>query len=149
MTEIRDMTLEDIDRVMVIESRTFIAPWNKEQMLYEINENQFANMAVILVNNEVVGFYDYWHTFDSASIAQIAVDPLFQRQRLGSMLLEEIIKDCRAKKIRTITLEVRKNNEKAVKLYTKYGFNTVLTKEKYYSNGDDALYMTMEIDVNG
>ena len=146
MTEIRDMELNDIDRVMEIESKTFLAPWKKEEMLYEFNDNKFAQLAVICINNYVVGFFDYWVTFDSATIAQIAVDPAYQRQRLGSMLLEELLKDATAKKVRTITLEVRKNNEKAVNLYQKYGFKTSLVKGKYYSNGDDALYMIKELD---
>ena len=146
MTEIRDMNKTDLARVMDIESKAFIAPWKESEMLYELEENKFAHLAVILLNNNVVGFYDYWHTFDSATIAQIAIDPAYQRQRLGSLLMEEIIKDTKAKKVRTITLEVRKTNEKAVNLYQKYGFKTTLTKEKYYSNGDDALYMMKELD---
>ena len=146
MIEIRDLACNDIDRVMEIESKTFVAPWKKEEMLYEFKENKFSNMAVILVDDYIVGFYDYWHTFDSATIAQIAVDPAYQRKHLGSLLMEEIIKDARAKKVRTITLEVRKNNEKAVKLYQKFGFIQTLVKEKYYSNGDDALYMIKELD---
>ena len=146
MTEIRDMNKTDLARVMDIESKTFVAPWKESEMLYELEENKFANLAVIVLDNYVVGFYDYWHTFDSATIAQIAIDPAYQRQHLGSLLMEEIIKDAKAKKVRTITLEVRKNNEKAVNLYQKYGFKTTLTKEKYYSNGDDALYMMKELD---
>ena len=146
MIEIRDMTASDLMKVMEIEYKCFIAPWNKEQMLYELNENKFAHLAVILNNNVVAGFYDYWHTFDSATISQIAVEPMYQRHQFGSKLLEEIIKDCQAKKVRTITLEVRKNNEKAVNLYQKYGFKTSLVKEKYYSNGDDALYMIKELN---
>ena len=149
MVNIRDMEVSDIDRVMEIEAVTFIAPWKKEEMLYEFNENKYANMAVITIEDKVIGFYDYWHTFDSASIAQIAVDPLYQKQGLGSLLMEEIVKECYAKKVRTITLEVRKNNEKAVKLYKKFGFKTVVTKEKYYSNGDDALYMVRECEIHG
>ena len=146
MTEIRDMDIADLRGVMEIEYKTFIAPWNKDQMLYELNENEYANMAVIVVDNKVVGFYDYWHTFDSASIAQIAVEPMYQRHKFGSQLLEEIIKDCKAKKVKTITLEVRKTNEKALNLYLKYGFKQTLVKEKYYSNGDDAIYMIKELD---
>ena len=145
MIEIRDMELKDIDRVMEIESKTFIAPWKKDEMLYEFNDNKFANMAVILKDNYIVGFYDYWVTFDSATIAQIAIDPLYQRQQLGSLLMKEILTDAKNKKVRNITLEVRKNNEKAVNLYLKYGFKQVLIKEKYYSNGDDAIYMIKEL----
>ena len=146
MIEIRDMEDRDITRVMEIESITFIAPWKKEEMLYELHDNKFAHLAVISKDNVIVGFYDYWHTFDSATIAQIAVDPAYQRQHLGSLLLEEIIKECYAKKVRNITLEVRKNNEKAVNLYLKHGFITSLVKEKYYTNGDDALYMIKELN---
>ena len=145
MIEIRDMELKDIDRVMEIESKTFIAPWKKDEMLYEFNDNKFANMAVILKDNYIVGFYDYWVTFDSATIAQIAIDPLYQRQQLGSLLMKEILTDAKNKKVRNITLEVRKNNEKAVNLYLKYGFKQVLIKEQYYSNGDDAIYMIKEL----
>ena len=146
MIEIRDMELKDIDRVMDIESVTFIAPWKWDEMLYELNDNKFSNLAVVTSNGLIVGFYDYWVTFDSATIAQIAVDPSYQRQHLGSMLLEEIIKDATAKKVRNITLEVRKANKKAVNLYLKYGFKETLVKEKYYSNGDDALYMIKELN---
>ena len=146
MIEIRDMEQSDLKRVMEIESSSFVAPWNKEEMLYELNENMFSHLAVITNDNYIVGFYDYWETFDSATIAQIAVDPLYRRQHLGETLLNEIIKECHAKKIRNVTLEVRKNNEKAVNLYQKYGFKTVLTKEKYYSNGDDAYYMIKELN---
>ena len=146
MIEIRDFVLQDIERIMEIESVTFKAPWKRDEMLYEFNENKFAHLAVITVDNYIVGFYDYWVTFDSATIAQIAIDPRYQRQHLASSLMEELLKDAKAKKVRTITLEVRKNNEKAVNLYQKYGFKTSLIKDKYYSNGDDALYMTKELD---
>ncbi len=146
MIEVRDFELSDLSSVMEIENLSFVAPWKKEEILSEINDNKFANIAVALANNKVIGFYDYWVTFDSATIAQIAVHPDYRKQKVGSLLLEELIKDARAKKVRNITLEVRKNNEKAVNLYLKFGFKTSLVKEKYYSNGDDALYMIKELN---
>ncbi|MCR4879640.1 MAG: ribosomal protein S18-alanine N-acetyltransferase [Bacilli bacterium] len=146
MVEVRDLVLEDLESVMEIENTSFIAPWKKEELLYELNDNEFAFLSVILYNNKVVGFLDYWVTFDSATIAQIAIHPNYRKNKLGSILLEEMIKDAKAKKVRNITLEVRKNNEKAVNLYLKYGFKTELVKEKYYSNGDDALYMIKELN---
>ena len=148
---IRPMKIEDLDEVMSIEDTSFIAPWKKEEFVNEFKSNQFANIFVVETNvdhttKKIIGFYDYWVTFDSATIAQIAIDPAYQRQHLGSLLMEEIIKDARAKKVRTMTLEVRKNNEKAVKLYQKFGFKQTLVKEKYYSNGDDAIYMIKELN---
>lgn len=149
MINIRDFELNDLDRVMEIENLTFKAPWKKEEMLYEINGNEFSHLGVIELDGRVVGFYDFWITFDSATIAQIAVDPLFHRQGLASRMMEEIIKECQIKKVRNVTLEVRENNEKAVKMYAKFRFKTLLKKEKYYSNGDNALYMVREITNNG
>ena len=40
-----------------------------------------------------------------------------------------------------MTLEVRVSNYKAINFYKKHGFSTILTKEKYYENGEDAYYM--------
>ena len=60
-------------------------------------------------------------------------------------LLEEVLKDAKAKKIRTLTLEVRASNEKAINFYKKFGFKITLVKEAYYSNGEDAIYMIKEV----
>jgi ribosomal-protein-alanine N-acetyltransferase len=92
-----------------------------------------------------VGFCDYWETFDSATICQIAVHPYLQRKQLGSAMMDEIYNDCYAKKIRTLTLEVRTTNEKAINFYKKHGFKTETTKPHYYDNGDDAYYMILEV----
>ena len=44
-----------------------------------------------------------------------------------------------------MTLEVRKSNEKAIKLYKKFGFIFSHVKEGYYDDGEDALYMILEV----
>ena len=152
-TEIREMNEEDLPMVMEIENLCFISPWTEEQFLYEMHENQFANLWVIELSNatlglkSVCGFVDYWHTFDSGTICQIAIHPELHSNGLGSLLLEEVIKDAYAKKIRTLTLEVRSSNEKAIKLYQKFGFVFSHVKEGYYSDGEDALYMILEVKI--
>lgn len=147
--EIRELTTNDLDKVMEIENLCFISPWKKEDILRELEENQFATLFVALVNNEVVGYVDFWITFDSATICQIAVHPNFQRQHIGSELLKEIFKECYAKKVHTITLEVRESNEKGISFYKKHGFTSYLTKLNYYTNGENALYMMKEVSLNG
>lgn len=142
----RKMNKLDIDQVMNIESLCFISPWTKPQLIGELEDNKFANIYVAeFVNSEnklLVGFYDYWITFDSATIAQIAVHPSFQKQGIASKMMQEIIDDCYAKRVNNITLEVRENNEKARNLYKKFGFEEILVKPNYYSNGDNAVYMS-------
>lgn len=144
--EIRDLMESDINKVMEIEDLCFVAPWKKEDILRELKENKFATLLVATVNEEVVGYVDFWVTFDSATICQIAVHPNYQRQHIGSLLLEEVLKECYAKKVLTITLEVRESNSKGINFYTKHGFNQFLVKPNYYSNGENAIYMMKGVE---
>ena len=150
--EIRPMLDSDLPQVMEIENQCFLHPWKDKDILYELHENPVSNVWVIEYSNAslglkyVVGFVDYWVTFDSGTICQIAVHPDIQRSGVGSQLMEEVIKDARAKKVNTLTLEVRESNEKAIKFYTKHGFKITLKKPQYYSNGEDALYMVLEVN---
>lgn len=151
--DIRKMEEADLPAVMEIENLCFVAPWKKENFLEEMN-NQYANLWVIELSadgvaKQVVGFSDYWQTFDSATICQIAVHPGIRRRQLGSALMDEIINDCYAKRVQNLTLEVRKSNQIAINFYKKHGFKETLVKEKYYSNGEDAIYMMRGVDING
>lgn len=147
--EIRELLESDLDKVMEIENLCFISPWKQEDILRELKENKFSNLLVAVINNEVVGYVDYWVTFDSATICQIAVHPNYQRMSIGSTLLNEVFKDCYAKRVINITLEVRESNIKGISFYKKNGFVPYLTKEAYYTNGENALYMMKGIEING
>ena len=147
--EIRDLLESDLDRVMEIENLCFVAPWKRDDILRELNNNEFANLYVATINNVVVGYVDFWITFDSATICQIAVHPDYQRQSIGSSLLDEVLKECYAKRVFNITLEVRETNEKGISFYKKHGFIPFLTKPQYYSNGENAIYMIKGVAING
>ena len=146
---IRPMEDKDMKTVLEIENLCFTAPWKEQDILIELHENPLSNFSVIEIDelNLVVGFANYWHTFDSATLCQIAVHPNYQHKHLGSLFLEDILKECHAKKVRNLTLEVRKNNAKAISFYKKFGFKDVLIKPHYYSNGDDAIYMINEVEL--
>ena len=151
--DIRKMEIADLPVVLEIENLCFVAPWSKQDIINEL-DNQYANFWVIElsaegVDKQVVGFSDYWQTFDSATICQIAIHPGIRRHQLGSALMDEIINDCYAKRVQNITLEVRKSNQIAINFYKKHGFTESLVKEKYYSNGEDAIYMMRGVDING
>ena len=148
---VREAVDTDVPAILEIENLCFVAPWKEKDIYYEMHENPVSHFWVIELENKeqniksVVGFCDYWHTFDSATIAQIAVHPQLQHKQLGSAMMDEIVNDCYAKKVRTLTLEVRENNEKAIKFYLKHGFKKELVKPNYYSNGDNAIYMILNV----
>ena len=139
--EIRDLVESDLNKVMEIENLCFVAPWQNDDIVRELNNNEFAILYVATVDDVVVGYMDFWITFDSATICQIAVHPDYQRQSIGSMLLSKAFKDCSQKEVLSITLEVRESNEKGISFYKKHGFIPYLIKPQYYSNGENAIYM--------
>lgn len=142
--EIRNATTKDINELLELEN-CFAAPWKRENLLYELVENPVNTFLVVTYFNQIVGFIDYWITFDSATISQIAIKPEYRRKGLAKMLLKEMIDDCYAKRVRNIALEVRTHNIHAINLYKKIGFKTILVKPHYYDNGDDAYYMVLEV----
>lgn len=149
--EMRDMTIEDLPQVMEIENLCFLHPYKEKDLIYEINENPVSNVWVIEYSNkslglkQIVGFVDYWVTFDSGTICQIGVHPDIQRSGIGTIMMEEVKKDAYAKRVKTLTLEVRESNIKAINFYQKHGFVISHKKEGYYSNGEDAIYMILEV----
>ena len=146
---VRPMEESDLEVVMYLENTCFIAPWGLKELNYEINDNPVSNLWVIESSMYgVAGFVDYWITFDSATICQICINPVFRKKGLASQMMSELIKDCKANKVRNITLEVREHNEPAIRLYERFGFKKILLKEKYYTNGDNAIYMVKEMEGN-
>ena len=145
--EIRPANRNDLQALLELENLCFQHPWKEKDLIYELEENPVSNFWVIEVNNQVVGFSDYWVTFDSATIAQIAIHPTFRRNHLGSALMQDIIDDCYAKKVASLTLEVRIGNEKAIGLYMKHGFKKIVVKPHYYTDGEDAIYMVRKVEL--
>ncbi len=67
--------------------------------------------------------------------------------KIGSKLLEEIIKISKELNAKTITLEVNEKNLPAINLYKKYGFNEVGLRKKYYHNTYDAILMSVKVSA--
>lgn len=139
---IRKAKISDLEAIKEIEDESFINPFTKEDLLYEISQNPVSNFLVLEKDGLVVGFLDYWVTFDSATIDQIAVKKSERNQGFAKILLEKSINDLKELgEVSFFTLEVRASNEPAINLYKSFGFQNVTIKEKYYDDGEDAIYM--------
>lgn len=139
--EIRKVQEKDFLDLLKLEKDCFSCPYNEQQMNYEIYENPCSIIYVVVEEDKVVGYIDFWVTFNSATIARICVDKLYRNRGFaGDLLLksEEILKQ---KQVEFYTLEVRRSNEAAIAFYKKHGFALITIKRRYYENGEDALYM--------
>lgn len=138
----RKMRAEDLDRVVEIENRAFPTPWSRSSFEAELKSNSKAHYLVACEGEEVVGYIGAWFIFEEAHITNIAVDPHRRRRGIGDRLLTEFIEYCRSRSIKRMTLEVRKSNEVAIRLYKKHSFRTLGVRKGYYTDtGEDALLM--------
>ena len=75
----------------------------------------------------------------------LAVSPHFQGRKFGQLLLTNVIDRLREKEIKTIVLEVRRDNVAAIKLYKKFGFVPWRLIENFYGPGIPASRMILDV----
>lgn len=101
---------------------------------------------VAQINGFIVGFIVGFLTSETTGrIFSLAVHPSYQNRKLGSTLLKEIIDVFREMGVSEIILEVRLGNVKARRFYQKHGFITTDVMEKYYTDGESAYLMRLDI----
>lgn len=148
MIRIREMNKDDLNRVFEIENECFIEPYKMSDLEYELNENPVNKMFVAIDGDYIVGFIDFMITFNSSTLTQLAVTSSYRRKGIATQLLNKMVESFPKDiddKVETITLEVRKSNIEALKLYKSFGFISVTIKPKYYKNLEDAIYMVMRL----
>lgn len=139
---IRNTVEQDIHAIIEIEKLCFTSQWTYEMFLYELHENEFGHFYVLCDENHVVGFIDFWITFEICQLANIAIHPAYQGRGYSKKLMNIMIKVANAHQCETIMLEVRVSNNTAKKLYKSYEFIEVNIRKGYYSdNGEDAIVM--------
>ncbi len=140
--EIIKMLPEHIDGVMTVENLSFSIPWSRESFIDEVTVNTFARYFCAKLNDNVIGYAGMWKVFDEGHITNIAVHPEFRNTGIGSLLMEHMIQTAKSEGITSMTLEVRKGNSAAIRLYEKYNFSVQGLRKGYYAdNREDALIM--------
>lgn len=140
----REAKSTDFEQVLVIENECFKQPYSRKDMEYEFNENPVNKIIVAEENDKVVGFIDFLITFNSATIMQVAVTKEYRGRGIATQLLGEMEKSFPEEiddVVESITLEVRESNKAAQALYLKNNYKTVVIKQHYYKDGENAIYM--------
>lgn len=105
---------------------------DKSGELLEVNiavyvEKILKHATIIEIrNNErlvaFIAYYDNDLNFSNAFLSMLAVETNSRKMGYGKSLLEFSIKEIEKKGFKSYGLEVKKNNDKAILLYEKYGF---------------------------
>ena len=90
---------------------------------------------------QLIGYAGGWIVDGDVQILKVGVDPAWRRHGIARELLSRVASDARDLGARTCSLEVRAGNEGAQAFYRALGFESLGTRPRYYSDGEDALIM--------
>lgn len=145
---IRDMTVNDLDPIVMLEKELFSSPWSKNDFIYELQTNPFSRIIVLEKDNEILGYIGFWLLGDQSQITTLGIKKDNQGKGYAKILMNACIEETMNRKYPTITLEVRVSNKRAIRLYQSYGFEIITTRKKYYQDtGEDAYLMLKKMEV--
>jgi ribosomal-protein-alanine acetyltransferase len=140
---IRPARLEDLNRLVQIENRSFTTDRFSRRTFRYLLTRANATTLVAEINAQVVGYaMILFHrgTF-LARLYSLAVDPAFRTLGVGSKLIEAAERLALERDCVTLRLEVRKDNASAIQLYQQHGYKPLEVLPDYYEDHMDALRM--------
>ena len=135
---IREMKDSDLPQVLAIQKALAFQEWNERQFLAEIH----ASYALCVVHeqaNSIAGYAIFHLMGPDSELLSIAASPELQRTGIGSALLQAGFERLDFANGDRMFLEVREGNEKARRFYEKHGFEAYAKRDKYYSDGENAI----------
>lgn len=167
--QVRKAEERDLPRVMEIERGSFSNPWPEALLRSYIGEDGFL---VGEEDGKVVGYILIGLKTPSllsrlerrtrllfglergeedpdlhiGHVMNLAVDPSYRGRGLGAELLQAGLAYLKGLGARQVELEVRTENEPAIRLYRRFGFTIDRLISHYYSDGDDAYLMRKSLD---
>lgn len=128
------------DEIMQIQSETRLSFWSEGDYLEEIAREDSVFKIAQNAEGKIIGYAlvrllkDNSNSFDLAEILNIAVLPAYQKQGIGQMIFDEILRLLAEKNVKEIWLEVRESNLQAIAFYRKNGFEKQFERKDYYCN---------------
>ena len=141
MVSVRELTAADVEAVSKIEAETFSMPWSADDFL-EMVEADYAYYYVAEDAGEIAGCCGIRNIAGEGEITNVVVAAKFRRRGIGRLMLEYMLERAKEVGIGDCTLEVRKSNLPAIRLYESLGFQSEGIRPKFYEKPvEDALIM--------
>ncbi len=133
----------DLDGVLDVDELSFTRPWTRAMYESEFLNRDTSRMFVLrTAGRPVAGYCAAWFVLDEIHINNIAVRPELRGRGLGSALLAHVLEEGRAAGASRATLEVRRSNDEARRLYERFGFRVAGVRRDYYTDPtEDALVL--------
>jgi ribosomal-protein-alanine N-acetyltransferase len=134
---------EDLDRVLDVDAVSFTRPWTRAMYESDFLNRSTSRLYVLRTSaQKVAGYCAAWFVLDEIHVNNIAVRPELRGRGFGSALLAHVLQEGRRAGARRATLEVRRSNEEARRLYERFGFRVAGVRRDYYTDPiEDALVL--------
>jgi ribosomal-protein-alanine N-acetyltransferase len=134
----------DLDGVLAIEQLSFNSPTTREWYESELQRPDVCYVFVLRTPEAAVaGFCAFWKVVDQIHINNLAIHPDWRQRGLGKVLLRRVLEEAAALGAPHATLEVRRSNDPARRLYEGAGFQLAGVRTSYYTNPiEDALILS-------
>ena len=140
------MNEHDLDAVAALEASLQDFPWSRGNFADSLSAGH--SVWVLRVGGDLVGFSVVMSVIDEAHLLNIGVSKRYQGQGFGARLLRNAMESARLGGATKLFLEVRPSNERAVELYTHFGFRRIGLRKGYYpavAGREDALIFDKEL----
>ncbi|MFA5907558.1 MAG: ribosomal protein S18-alanine N-acetyltransferase [Vicinamibacterales bacterium] len=133
----------DLDGVLAIEDASFNNPTTREWYEAELKRPEVCYIFVLRTPDcPVAAFCAFWRVAEQIHINNLAVLPELRGQGLGSRLLADVMAESARMGAESATLEVRRSNAAALRLYARAGFTEAGVRRNYYTQPvEDALVL--------
>ncbi|MBU4120923.1 MAG: ribosomal protein S18-alanine N-acetyltransferase [Proteobacteria bacterium] len=149
--EIGEYEEGDLREIVAIERDSFLTPWSENIFRNEMTcpiSRMLVGRSCHLQKRLVAAYLVYWSVEDEIHIHNIAVRPELRRNGIATRMLEEALRRSRREDARRVTLEVRRSNLPAQRMYEKFGFSVKGVRPGYYSDTrEDALIMWADLQL--
>ncbi len=144
----------DIPSILEIECDSQPEPWTEKAFLEEISRANSSLLVARLPKGasvsalppEVAGYICFWLVAGEIQILNLAVRKTLRRRGIARRLIELAIRTGWEQHAGFVTLEVRKSNIAARKLYESFGFEVTGERPDYYgAQKESAILMKLEI----
>lgn len=133
---IREMRKEDVDAVTALEESCFSMPW-KRQDFEDILTNPDRYYLVAESDNAIVGGCMLTMIAGEGDVSNVAVYEEHRGKHIATALMQELLRVGEEKGIRDFTLEVREQNQPAIRLYEHAGFVSEGIRPNFYDKPKD------------
>lgn len=142
---LRPMRWWDVDAVATLEASLFPDdPWSAESFWSELAGVPATRHYLVAEDGHgaLLGYSGLLVGPGEGDVQTIAVAPSAQGQGLGARLLDALLDEARGRGLSAVLLEVREDNDPAIRLYRSRGFEQLARRRGYYQpSGTDALVM--------